>query len=144
RATSLSYRPQGSNSIGATSILPRGASGRVLEITTTTDCIVGCSYCPQAKFATKQKTVSQVKHLCLGDFKQCLACAPKSVDISFAGYAEPWLNPACTEMVEHAYMRGYGIRIFTTLIGMDKFDLKRLQALRFRVFVVHVLTTACI
>ncbi len=59
-------------------------------------------------------------------------------DISFAGYSEPWLNPDCTEMVEHAYMRGHGVRIFTTLVGMSRRDLGRLQALRLRAFVVHV------
>lgn len=113
--------------------------GRVLEITTTTGCIVGCSYCPQDKFAHRQRAVSHVKHLRLEDFKRCLARVPTSVDISFAGYSEPWLNPDCTEMVEHAYARGHGIRIFTTLVGMKGRDLHRLQALRSRVFVVHVL-----
>ncbi|WP_244425819.1 radical SAM/SPASM domain-containing protein [Mesorhizobium amorphae] len=113
--------------------------GRVLEITTTTGCIVGCSYCPQDKFARRQRAVSPLKHLRLEDFRRCLARVPTSVDISFAGYSEPWLNPDCTEMVEHAYARGHGIRIFTTLVGMKRRDLQRLQALRSRVFVVHVL-----
>lgn len=115
------------------------AGGTVLEITTTTGCIVGCSYCPQDKFAHRQRAVSHVKHLRLEDFKRCLARVPSSVDISFAGYSEPWLNPDCTEMVEHAYARGHGIRIFTTLVGMKGPDLHRLQALRSRVFVIHVL-----
>ncbi|WP_198293156.1 radical SAM/SPASM domain-containing protein [Cupriavidus sp. UYPR2.512] len=79
-----------------------------------------------------------MKHLCLEDFKQCVARVPTAVDISFAGYSEPWLNPDCTEMVEHAYMRGHGVRIFTTLVGMSRCDLGRLRALRFRAFVVHV------
>lgn len=113
-------------------------AGRVLEITTTTGCIVGCSYCPQDKFADRQRKVSHSKHLSLEDFKRCLARVPTSVDISFAGYSEPWLNPDCTEMVAQASARGYGIRIFTTLVGMKERDLQRLQALRLRVFVVHV------
>ncbi|WP_027583755.1 SPASM domain-containing protein [Bradyrhizobium sp. Ai1a-2] len=112
--------------------------GRVLEVTTTTGCIVGCSYCPQDKFAARQRAVSHVKHLRLEDFKRCLARVPAAVDISFAGYSEPWLNPNCTEMVEHAYACGHDIRIFTTLVGMNGRDLRRLLALRFRVFVVHV------
>ncbi|WP_018240540.1 radical SAM/SPASM domain-containing protein [Ensifer sp. BR816] len=112
--------------------------GRVLEITTATGCIVGCSYCPQDKFVSRQKAVSQVKHLGLEEFRRCLGRVPTDVDISFAGYSEPWLNPDCTEMVEHAYMCGHGIRVFTTLVGMNRRDLRRLQALRFRVFVVHV------
>ncbi|MES0150671.1 hypothetical protein NKJ95_26115 [Mesorhizobium sp. M0012] len=47
------------------SAIPGG--GRVLEITTTTGCVVGCSYCPQDKFAHRQRAVSHVKHLGLED-----------------------------------------------------------------------------
>ncbi|WP_247513415.1 hypothetical protein [Bradyrhizobium sp. 157] len=112
--------------------------GRVLEITTTTGCIVGRSYCPQDKFAARQRAVSHIKHLCLEDFKRCVGRVPATVDISFAGYSEPWLNPKCTEMVEHAYACGHGIRIFKTLVGLNGRDLRRLQAMRYRVFMVHV------
>nr|WP_249807238.1 MULTISPECIES: radical SAM/SPASM domain-containing protein [unclassified Bradyrhizobium] len=114
------------------------SGGRVLEITTTTGCVAGCSYCPQDKFAERQRAISDVKHLSLQDFKRCLARVPAAVDISFSGYSEPWLNPACTEMVEHAYACGHGIRIFTTLVGMNGRDLRRLRAMQFRVFLVHV------
>lgn len=113
-------------------------AGRVLEITTTSGCIVGCSYCPQDKFADRQRAVSHAKHLSLEDLKRCLARVPTSVDIGFAGYSEPWLNRDCTEMVEHAFAKGHDIRIFTTLVGMNGQDLQRLQALRLGVFVVHV------
>ncbi|WP_439373252.1 SPASM domain-containing protein [Bradyrhizobium sp. DASA03120] len=112
--------------------------GRVLEVTTTTGCVIGCSYCPQDRFAIRQRSASRAKHLHLDDFKRCLAHVPATVDISFAGYSEPWLNPACTDMVEHAYASGHGIRISTTLVGMNERDLQRLQALTFRVFLVHV------
>ncbi|MET4323571.1 radical SAM/SPASM domain-containing protein [Bradyrhizobium sp. RT5a] len=112
--------------------------GRILEITTTTGCVVGCSYCPQDKFAERQREISEVKDLSLQDFKRCLARVPAAVDISFSGYSEPWLNPACTEMVEHAYACGHGIRILTSLVGMNGQDLRRLLALQFRVFLVHV------
>lgn len=111
---------------------------RVLEVTTTTGCVVGCSYCPQDKFANRQRAVSDAKHLRLEDFKRCLAHVPTAVDISFSGYSEPWLNRDCTEMVEHAYETGHGIRISTTLVGMNGRDLQRLQALHYRVFLVHV------
>ncbi|WP_354258673.1 SPASM domain-containing protein [Bradyrhizobium sp. F1.13.3] len=79
-----------------------------------------------------------MKHLSLQDFKRCLAHVPAAVDISFSGFSQPWLNPACTEMVEHAYACCHGIRIFTTLAGMNGQDLRRLRALQFRVFLVQV------
>lgn len=115
------------------------SGGRVLDITTTAGCIVRCSYCPQDKFAARQRPVSQAKHLGLQDFKRCLASVPTAVDISFAGYSEPWLHPECTTMVEYAYARGHGIRIFTTIIGMNGSDVRRLQMLQFNTFVVHVM-----
>ncbi|MER9299951.1 hypothetical protein NKI38_26130 [Mesorhizobium sp. M0621] len=85
-----------------------------------------------------QRKVSHSKHLSLEHFRRCLARVPTSVDIIFAGYSEPRLNPDCTEMVEHASAIGDGTRIFTMLGGMKERDLQRLQALRLRVFVVHV------
>uniref|UniRef100_A0A973VWZ8 Radical SAM protein n=2 Tax=Nitrobacteraceae TaxID=41294 RepID=A0A973VWZ8_9BRAD len=114
-------------------------SRRELQITTTAGCIVRCSYCPQDKFAERQRPVSQAKHLGLQDFKRCLARVPAVIDIGFAGYSEPWLHPECTTMVEYAYTRGHGIRIFTTLVGMNRSDVRRLQMLQFKSFVVHVL-----
>ncbi|MGY4567997.1 MULTISPECIES: radical SAM/SPASM domain-containing protein [Bradyrhizobium] len=111
---------------------------RVLEITTTAGCIVRCSYCAQDKFADRQRPVSQAKHLGLQDFERCLARLPTDTDISFAGYSEPWLHPECTRMVEHVYARGHDIRIFTTLVGMNGSDVRRLQMLQLSAFVVHV------
>ncbi|MCP1835746.1 MoaA/NifB/PqqE/SkfB family radical SAM enzyme [Bradyrhizobium sp. USDA 4532] len=111
---------------------------KILEITTTTGCIVRCSYCSQDKFADRQRLVSQAKHLGVQDFKQCLSRVPTATGISFAGYSEPWLHPHCSTMVEHAYARGHDVRIFTTLVGMNGTDVRRLQVLRFKTFVVHV------
>ena len=74
----------------------------------------------------------------LATFRQCISTVPSEVDISFAGYAEPWLNPECTAMVEHANSQGHGIRIFTTLVGMDEDDVERLRRLPIKLFVVHV------
>ncbi|AMA59857.1 radical SAM/SPASM domain-containing protein [Bradyrhizobium sp. CCGE-LA001] len=112
--------------------------GRVLEITTTTGCAVGCSYCPQHKFAKRQRAVSPVKYLTLEDFRRCLARVPTAIDIHFSGYSEPWLNRDCTEMVEQAHACGHGIRIYTTLVGMNERDLRRLQELPIKAFVVHL------
>ncbi|WP_229169631.1 MULTISPECIES: radical SAM/SPASM domain-containing protein [Bradyrhizobium] len=82
--------------------------------------------------------MSQAKHLGVQDFKRCLARVPTATGIGFAGYSEPWLHPACTGMVEHAYARGHDVRIFTTLVGMNGSDVRRLQVLQFSAFVVHV------
>ena len=111
---------------------------RVLEITTTTGCAVGCAYCPQRRFARAQKRVSRSHKLSLSSFRQCLSTVPADVDISFAGYSEPWLNRDCTTMVEHACAKGHGIRVFSTLVGMRFSDVNRLRHLPINLFVVHL------
>lgn len=54
-------RPMSSQDLPC-SVIP---DGKVLEITTTTGCVVGCSYCPQDKFAARQRAVSHAKYLLL-------------------------------------------------------------------------------
>src|SRR5689334_12867197 len=110
---------------------------RILEITTTTGCTVGCRYCPQQDFARVQKKVSVTRRMSLDTFRRCLVTVPPDVEISFAGYSEPWLNPDCTAMVEHAANKGHGIRVFTTLVEMTHADLQRLRSLPINLFVVH-------
>jgi hypothetical protein len=73
----------------------------------------------------------------LHTFRHCLATVPPDVEISFAGYSEPWLDPDCTAMVEHAAAKGHAIRIFTTLVEMTQDDLQRLRTLPINLFVVH-------
>ncbi|WP_247494103.1 hypothetical protein [Bradyrhizobium sp. 164] len=90
----------------------------------------------QVRRPTKSRISRKVSSV--EDFKKCLARVPAAVDLSFSGYSEPWLNPDCTEMVEHAHASGHGIRISTSLVGMNGRDLRHLQALDFRVFLVHV------
>jgi len=111
---------------------------RVLEVTTVTGCKVGCLYCPQHKFAKAHSQASRRVRLDLDVFRKCLSTVPNDVDISFAGYAEPWLNSECTDMVEHASERGHGLRIFSTLVGMSVGDMSRLAKLDVKLFVVHL------
>lgn len=65
------------------------ADGKVLEITTTTGCVVGCSYCPQDKFAARQRAVSHAKYLRVEDFKKCLAREPAAVTSAFRDTRSP-------------------------------------------------------
>lgn len=111
---------------------------RVLEITTMSGCGVACSYCPQLTFATIQRRIADRPDMSLEIFDQCIATVPVSVDISFAGYAEPWLNPLCTDMVKHAHAKGHGLRIFTTLVGMSPEHLEDVIRLAPKLMVIHL------
>ncbi|WP_246732557.1 SPASM domain-containing protein [Bradyrhizobium yuanmingense] len=64
--------------------------------------------------------------------------AYQQLSVSASQAIRSLLNPDSKEMVEHAHASGHGIRISTTLVGMNGRDLRRLQALDFRVFLVHV------
>ncbi len=111
---------------------------RVLEITTVAGCAVACTYCPQHTFATLQRSVSGQTVMPLELFDKCLATVPADVDISFSGYTEPWLNPACTTMVKHTHAKGHRLRIFTTLAGMTLQQLEEVISTNPKLFVVHL------
>ncbi len=60
--------------------------------------------------------------LSLADFQRVVAKLPSHVRIDFSGMAEPWLNPAATQMVVHAFEQHRPVAIYTTLQGMPTQD----------------------
>jgi Iron-sulfur cluster-binding domain len=101
-------------------------------------CGVACSYCPQLTFAAIQRRTADRPSMSTEIFDQCIATVPVTVDISFAGYAEPWLNPHCTDMVKHAHAKGHGLRIFTTLVGMSPQQLEDVIRVAPKLMVIHL------
>ena len=99
---------------------------------------MNCDYCPQ-KIHVKNYT-QKTRHtvMKLEDFKTILSTVPKECDIEFAGMAEPWLNPACTDMVEYAFDQGYRVGVYTTLSGMRIADVIRISDLPFTHFTLHL------
>lgn len=106
-----------------------------LEISTTVGCRMACNYCPQ-KIHTQN--YHGPKFMSLQDFETCLDKVPKSVEIMFAGMAEPWLNTNATEMVVMAVKNGYRVGIYTTLYGMTLDDLLTICNYQFEYFVIHL------
>ena len=95
-----------------------------LEITTVSNCSIDCSYCPQRIF---QKHYHGCKTLVLDDFKLALYSVPKYVPIHFSGFAEPFLNAQCIDMIEYTHSQGHKISLFSTLVGLKSKDVKRLR-----------------
>ena len=89
-----------------------------LEITTMIGCPLMCTYCPQDTLRTAYG--SDVKYMSLEDFKTIIDKVPKHVRLDFSGQAEPWVNPACTDMFEYAVKSGFRTAIFTTLYNWDE------------------------
>ena len=111
---------------------------RYLEITTKIGCSNLCSYCPQQLLINEYSKRSKEVLLLLDTFKRSLAKLNKSVTIKFTGLSEPFLNQQCMDMVEYAYTKGHGVVISTTLSGMKKEHIRRLEKIYLNSFLVHL------
>lgn len=113
-----------------------------LDITTVIGCSVQCQFCPQTPFVREYTKRSNIRALTLGSFNAILERVPLDVDLVFAGFTEPWLNPHCTRMVQSAYQAGHkNLYIATTLVGMTPQDIDSLEAIPFKDVRVHLPST---
>lgn len=116
----------------------RGAA-HFLEVTTQVGCGNRCSYCPQDAFGrAAARRPQRAARLGLEAFRSCLAKLPPDHGVIFSGYAEPFLNPACGEMILHAAREGRDVRVYTTLVGLTRQVLERIREVAFSGFCVHV------
>lgn len=109
---------------------------RWLEITTVMGCRNLCDYCPQFVLLNSYK--GQPRMLSMDVFRKCIDRVPIDVEIHFSGYAEPWLNSNCTEMLLYAFARGHRIAVYTTLVGMKSGDVALIERIPFITFLVHL------
>jgi MoaA/NifB/PqqE/SkfB family radical SAM enzyme len=72
------------------------------------------------------------------DFNIYIEKVPKRVVLHFTGFAEPFLNPRCTDMIECAARRGHRIFISTTLAGLTREDINRLSKFTYYQFQIHL------
>lgn len=74
----------------------------------------------------------------LSTFVMCLSSVPRQVEIIFAGMAEPWLNPHCTDMVMTAVDFGYRVGVYSTLSGLQPEHVDSLSTVPFLHFCIHL------
>lgn len=108
-----------------------------LEITTVVGCDIGCQVCPQAKLLRAYHHKRLCRQMTLATFEWCIDKVPPWVQIDFSGFAEPWLNSCCTEMVEYA-ASSHPIYIYTTLVGMTYRDAKRVAQVQPKHIGIHI------
>jgi hypothetical protein len=107
-----------------------------LEITTQIGCSVNClKYCPQELITSRYKGE---RHLSLEAFKQFINDVPPEVIIRFCGFAEPFLNQECPDMIIWAHNKGHEIIIYSTLVGLTPVDADRILYIPFKEFVLHL------
>jgi hypothetical protein len=113
-----------------------------LEFTMMVGCPLKCTFCPQDTLRGMYGKAA--KYLSLEDYRTILAKVPRHVRIDFSGMAEPWANPAATEMLRHTLEAGYPMAIYTTLYGMTPedaagvLDLLRRHAPQIEVLCLHL------
>jgi hypothetical protein len=71
-------------------------------------------------------------------FATALANTPETLAVSFAGYAEPYLNRECTRMGQHAASAGRRVQMYTTGIGMTDDDVDALIRVRPSPLILHL------
>ncbi len=104
----------------------------MMEVTTVVGCKVNCSFCPQKTFLKQYE--SSKRTLSFVDFKTAVDKMPDTVIIIFAGFAEPFLNENCTEMILYAHEKGHPISIFTTAVGMTLKDVDLIKNIPFSAY----------
>jgi MoaA/NifB/PqqE/SkfB family radical SAM enzyme len=110
---------------------------RHLEITTMIGCKVACVYCPQDKISRRYFGADRMMKF--EDFNIYIEKVPRRVAVHFTGFAEPFLNPRCTDMIDYAAHRGHPIWISTTLAGITREDIERLSKLApYHQFQIHL------
>jgi radical SAM protein with 4Fe4S-binding SPASM domain len=74
----------------------------------------------------------------IDDFINILKNVPKTVQIDFTGFSEPFFNKDSYEMMRYSMINGYRTVLYTTLKGLDEKYLHLLSGLRFTDLVYHI------
>ena len=117
-----------------------------MEITTVIACKVLCTFCPQELLIKEYSSINKIENINYGSpeimtfeiFKTCLDKIPKSIPISFSGYAEPFLNSECAKMIVYAHDSGYKVQVYSTLVGLTLKDVDQFKHIPFILFQVHL------
>jgi len=116
-----------------------------LEISTVVGCKMLCDYCPQKShiqnYSAKVRATKGVLEgfkMKFADYTKYLSTVPTSVDIVFAGMAEPFLNEHASTMISFAYNKGHRVSLYTTCVGMDESDVLALSKITFNHFCLHL------
>lgn len=99
---------------------------------------MNCDYCPQKVHVRNYFQKSNTAKLSYNDFALMLDKVPRNVEIIFAGMAEPWLNPDCTDMVVAAHRAGFKVGVYSTLYGMTEYDVQVMASIPFMFFSLHL------
>lgn len=105
-----------------------GDSGPTMEITVSFPCVNACKFCPQDKW---RSAYSGRNRLSFDAFRTLLEKIPRNVRIDFSGFSEPFANREAALMMRWAHRQGYGVGLFTTLVGLREEDVEIISEVPF-------------
>ncbi len=109
-----------------------------LEITSRVGCKMHCRYCPQDLFIRRYNVHNRPVEMSFDMFKHCIDKTPQNLVVDFAGYAEPFLNPAVIDMMEYCLDIGRDMRLYTTMRGLTANTFERVKDIPFLSVVLHL------
>ncbi len=111
-----------------------------LEISTVDACPNACDYCPQRKLvkAYRGNNANNASRMSLNTFKTCIDKMPRNTWIDFSAFVEPFLSDNCADMIVYANKNDHPIRIFTTIVGMRKEDIEKIECIDLMRFTLHL------
>lgn len=99
------------------------------------DCPVACDVCPQDKL---RAAYTGPRLMSFQTFKTCLDKMPAGCFVSFAGFAEGWLNPAISDMVRYTRETEHEFEAYSTAVGMSESDAHALADARPQRVTLHL------
>lgn len=109
-----------------------------LEISTTIGCPMACSYCPQGTIGEAYRASEGPRRMTFETFAAALNNCPPGLTVSFAGFAEPYLNRDCSRMIALAAGQGRPVQMYTTGVGMSDDDVDLLIEVQPKILMLHL------
>lgn len=110
----------------------------VMEITPKAGCSVHCRYCPQNLFLQRYFAEDRQMEMKFDEFRMYLDRMPQDIVVDFSGFVEPFLAKDGLRMVHYAYESGHDVRLFTTLVGLDRAAFCEIEDIPFKLVVLHL------
>lgn len=110
----------------------------VMEITPKAGCSVDCRYCPQNLFLRRYFAEDRQAEMTFDEFRMYLDKMPQDIVVDFAGFVEPLLAKDGLRMVQYAHESGHDVRLFTTLVGLDRASFREIEDIPFQLVVLHL------
>ncbi len=110
----------------------------VIEVTPKAGCSVHCRYCPQELFLKQYFSKERQAEMTFDEFRRYLDKMPQDIVVDFSGFVEPFLAKDGVKMVRYAHESGHDVRLFTTLVGLDREGFHAIEDIPFQLVVLHL------